>query len=55
MKLTMEITVESIDEYLLLLNVLDRAEENGKLDFEVTARPSRDSLQLIADDAAVRV
>ncbi len=37
MRVTLEITVESIEEYLLLLNVLDRAEENGELDFEFTA------------------
>ena len=49
MKLTLEITVESIEDYLQLLNVLDRAEERGELDFEFTASPSTDSFPVIAD------
>ena len=51
MRVTLEITVESIEEYLLLLNVLDRPEENGELDFPMTAGSSRDSFSAIAEDA----
>lgn len=51
MSVTMKITVESSEEYLLLLNVLDRAGENGELDFEFSASPSTDSFPVIADHA----
>jgi len=37
MPLTLEITVQSIEEYLQVLAVLDRAEERGELGFEFTA------------------
>jgi len=53
MKVTLEITVESIEEYLQVLAVLDQATEDGKLDFEFIARPTLSSLSDIADDAAV--
>lgn len=52
MSVTLEITVESIEQYLQLLNALDQAEEDGELGFEFTARPSADSLPEIAQHAA---
>ena len=52
MKLTLEITIESVEEYLQVLAVLDQAEEDGELGFEFTARPAMSSLSNIADDAA---
>ena len=51
MPLTLEITVQSVEEYLQVLAVLAQAEEDGELGFEFTARPSRDSFAAIADDA----
>ena len=54
MKLTLEITVESIEEYVQVLAVLDRAEERGELGFEWAAGPASSSLAAIAMHALVR-
>ena len=51
MKLTLEITVESTEEYLQVLAVLDQAEEDGELGFEFTAGPALSSLAAIAEHA----
>jgi len=52
MKSTLEITVESIEEYLQVLAVLDQAEESGELGFEFTARPSTETFPVIAEYAS---
>ena len=51
MKLTLEITVKSVEEYLQVLAVLDQAEEDGELDFELNASPSADSIPVVAQHA----
>ena len=51
MNLTIEITVQSVEEYLQVLAVLDQAEENGELDFEFTARLALQSLRALAEHA----
>ena len=55
MKVTLEITVESVEEYLQVLAVLDHADRDGKLDFKFAAGPSARSLSLIAEDAIHRM
>ena len=51
MNVTLEITVESIEEHLLQLNVLDRAGENGELDFPFVASPASNSFSAINEDS----
>jgi len=46
MKLTLEITVQSIEEYLQVLAVLDQAEARGELDFEWALRGHRQTRSL---------
>lgn len=53
MKLPLEITVESVEEYLQLLNALDRAEENGESGSEWSAGPASSSHAAIAMHALV--
>ena len=54
MKLTLAITVQSTEEYLQVLAVLDQAKEDGELGFEFTAGPASSSLAAIAAHALVR-
>lgn len=51
MILTIEVSVQSVEEFLQVLAVLDQAEERGELGFEWAARPSTDSVPAIAKDA----
>lgn len=51
MKLTLEITVHSVEEYLQVLAALDQADKDGEINFPFTAGPSKDSFLAIADDA----
>ena len=55
MTLTIEVSVQSVEQYLQVLAVLDQAEENGELGFEVAARPSECSLAILAADAVSRL
>ncbi len=51
MKLTLEITVCSPDEYLCVLELLDEAADSGKLDFKFTAKPALSSIEALAEHA----
>lgn len=48
MKLTFEFTVSSPEAYLAILEVLDTAVEEGKLDFEFSMFPALSALTALA-------
>ncbi len=47
--LTLEITVSSPDEYSRVLNVLDAAADEGKLELDFTVEPALSSLRALAE------